>query len=163
MELLISVNNLILNNCLISSEKKQQHEIAFERCFSLRNCSQPCSTRITAKMPEHKNSKMCSLLTRISLVKNLKTSSVSQFTLLFLPPLKFNLSLLPKKLLEVFKDLSPLVEKQVWRISYWTPWLAQHLKNNKKILDQTERWSIKKSDFIVWTFHYWGFKISDLS
>lgn len=43
----------------------------------------------------------------------LKTSSVSKFALHFLPSLKFNLFLLPKKFLKVFKDLSPLTEKQV--------------------------------------------------
>lgn len=135
MEFLISANNLILNNWLISSETKQQREIAFEVCFSSQNFLNCAVQEPQKNMPEHNNEHVFEFLTRYSFVKNAEDF----FSFPVCPPLKFNPSLLPQKFLKVFKDLFPLIEKQVWRTSCWKLWLAPCLKNGKKILNQIKK------------------------
>lgn len=98
MEFLISANNLILDNWLISSETKQQHEIAFEQCFPSQNHGINHAVQEAQKdAPEHKDEHIFEVLTTYGFVKNAKdtrTPSVSHSALLVCLPLTFHPSLL---------------------------------------------------------------------
>lgn len=120
MEFLISANNLILDNWLISSETKQQHEVAFERCFPSQNHGINHAVQEAQKdTPEHKDEHIFEVLTTYGFVRNANDT----LNLPVCPPCPPSSQIQsfpsPQKLLKVFKDFSPLIEKQVWRVSYW--------------------------------------------
>lgn len=83
MEFLISANNLILDNWLISSETKQQHEIAFEQCFPSQNHGINHAAQEAQKdAPEHKDEHIFEVLTTYGFVRNPKDT----FSLPLCPP-----------------------------------------------------------------------------